>query len=263
MRAKIPWILGAITVGVALSAAISCSKTGTQPQGNTYASIANLPDWSGAWVIPGRDFGEGEMHAHIPTDPLAPALTGEYAAMRLAFNVRQQTGKDPENTRPARANSEQCVPNGMPMVMRPPVAIEFLFTPGRVTILTEDGPSIRRIYTDGRPHSDDPDVTYTGESIGHWEEDTLVVDTKAISDKAQFMGGVNTSGHAHVVERIHLKDAKHLQIDTVVEDSVALTKPWRYSRTYERYPPVFVDYECTGNNRDAADEPDLTPPNAR
>src|SRR5580658_4039402 len=80
-----------------------------------------------------------------------------------------------------------------------PSRLNFSLPPGRVTILTEDGPSIRRIYTDGRPHSDDPDVTYTGESIGHWEEDTLVVDTKAISDKAQFMGGVNTSGHAHVV----------------------------------------------------------------
>jgi hypothetical protein len=261
MRAKVTCILRGIPMGAALAATMWCAKTWSEARGDTYTSIAKLPDWSGAWVIPGRDFGEGEMRAHIPSDPLAPALTGKYEAMRLAFNARQQTGKDPPNVKPARANSEQCVPNGMPMVMRPPTAIEFLFTPGRVTILTEDGPSIRRIYTDGRPHSKDPEVTYTGESIGHWEADTLVVDTSAISAKAQFMGGVNTSGHAHVVERIHLKDAKHLQIDTVVEDSLALKKPWRYSRTYERYPPAFFEYECAGNNRDAADEPDLTPPN--
>jgi hypothetical protein len=261
MRAMIKCMLVALALGVALADITSCAKAGTEPRGNTYLSIAKLPDWAGAWVIPGREFVQGEIQFSTPGDPRAPALTGQYASMLLAFNTRQRTGRDPEDAKPARANSELCIPNGMPMVMRPPIAIEFLLTPGRVTVLTEDGPSIRRIYTDGRPHGTDPDVTYSGESIGHWEKDTLVVDTRAISAKAQFMGGVNTSGQAHVIEQIHLKDATHLQIDTVVEDPVALTQPWRYSRTYQRYPPTFTDYECAGNNRDASGEPDLAPPN--
>jgi hypothetical protein len=57
-------------------------------------------------------------------------------------------------------------------------AMEILFTPGRVTMLGEsDGNRLRRIYTDGRPHPYVPDPTFHGHSIGHWEDDTLVVDT--------------------------------------------------------------------------------------
>jgi hypothetical protein len=64
-------------------------------------------------------------------------------------------------------------------------AMEILFTPGRVTMLGEsDGNRLRRIYTDGRPHPDTPDPTFHGHSIGHWEGDTLVVDTVDILPQA-------------------------------------------------------------------------------
>jgi hypothetical protein len=246
--------------GVALPALTSCANARSDRPADTYASISKLPDWSGAWVIPVNEFGDGQMHEEDPKDPRAPAFIGPYATALVAWHVRQMTGKDPENVPPARSNSERCLPIGMPGLMRPPIAIEFLFTPGRVTVLTEDAPAIRRIYTDGRSHSRDPQLTYAGESIGHWDGDTLVIDTTAISSKAQFLDGVNTSGRAHVIERIHLQDAKHLRIDTVVEDPVALAEPWHYSRTYDRYPPAFVEYDCSGNNRDATPDPDLTPP---
>ena len=60
-------------------------------------------------------------------------------------------------------------------------AMEILFTPGRITMLGEgDGNRMRRIYTDGRRHPEDPDLTIHGHSIGHWEGDTLVVDTVGI-----------------------------------------------------------------------------------
>jgi hypothetical protein len=103
-------------------------------------------------------------------------------------------------------------------------------------------------------------MTYSGESIGHWEGDTLVVHTTAISPKAQLMGGIKTSGKAEVTERIHLKDKSHLQIETVVEDPIALKAPWRYSRIYEHSDLGFFELVCD-NNRDVDDgEPNLTPP---
>lgn len=148
----------------------------------------------------------------------------------------------------------------MPNVMRFAFGVEFLFTPGRVTMLLEQGPTIRRIFTDGRGHSSDPDLTYAGESIGHWEGDTLVVDTTGITGKAALTSGVRSSGHAHIIERIHLLDRTHLRIDTVVEDPLMLQTPWRYSRTYERSDGSWFERYCE-NNRDGNDsEPDLTPP---
>ena len=70
-----------------------------------------------------------------------------------------------------------CVPNGMPAIMTQPYPLEILFTPGKVTILIEAYAQWRQIFTDGRQHPEDPDLTFNGHSTGHWEGDTLVVDT--------------------------------------------------------------------------------------
>ena len=249
-------ITGSVFLGIASAAAQKPSG----PQGDNYVSIAKLPDWSGAWVIPFDAFRNELQRHRNPDSPDAPLLTADYAAMRDTMRARQRSGQDQTNAKPVRQNAESCLPSGMPNLMRYSFAIEFLFTPGRVTLLAENESAIRRIYTDGRAHANDPDVTYTGESIGHWETDTLVVHTTAISPKAELMGGIKTSGKAQVTERIQLKDQKHLQIDTVVEDPIALKAPWRYSRIYERSDPSFFERVCD-NNRDADDgEPDLTPP---
>jgi hypothetical protein len=150
----------------------------------------------------------------------------------------------------------------MPNVMRYAFAFEFLYTPGRVTIILEnDDTSVRRIYTDGRGHSDDPDPSYNGESIGRWEGATLVVHTTAISANAELIAGVPTSGRATVTERIHLVERDRLQIDTVVEDQLALLEPWKITRVYTRTAPVFFERVCQDNNREGSgDAPDLTPP---
>ena len=90
---------------------------------------------------------------------------------------------------------------------------------------------------------------------------TVAVDTTGISAKAQLLAAIHTSGRAHVVERIHLRDTGHLQIDTVVEDPVVLRSPWRYTRVYERINSEFAEYVCLDNDRDRhGGEPDLTPP---
>jgi len=249
-------VVSCLFFGVALAA----GQKPLGPQGDNYASIAKLPDWSGVWVIPFAAFRDELTRHRNPNSPDAPLLTTDYAAMRDTYRDRQRTGKDPDNGKPIRQNAESCMPTGMPNLMRYAFGIEFLFSPGRVTLLAETDSAIRRIYTDGRGHTDDPDLTYTGESIGHWEADTLVVHTTAISPKAELMGAIKTSGKAQITERIHLKDKNHLQIETVVEDPTALKAPWRYSRVYERSDSGFFEHVCD-NNRDVDDgEPDLTLP---
>ena len=229
---------------------------------------AALPDWSGAWILPFEAFGQENVRSRIVGDPIAPKFTPPYLALMLETRRgligRPDTPKEAESsTGPRRRlNSENCLPTGMPNLMRYAFAFEFLFTPGRVTIVLEhDDTSVRRIYTDGRGHTDDSDPSYNGESIGHWDGQTLVVDTVGISSKAELIAGVHTSGRARVTERIRLVDKDHLQIDTVVDDPVALREPWKITRVYTRTAPTFFERICQDNNREGrGDMPDLTPP---
>jgi hypothetical protein len=118
-------------------------------------------------------------------------------------------------------------------------ALEFLYTPGRVTILGEsDGNRLRRVYTDGRPHPEEPDPTFHGHSIGHWEGDTLVVDTVGVMPQSYVAiseaVGVPNNGDLHVIERIHLAGNDYLHDDLEIIAPKILTKPWKTTRVFTR-----------------------------
>jgi hypothetical protein len=93
-------------------------------------------------------------------------LTAEYAAKRKA-----RLDAAPEDNQ-----SANCLPPGMPGIMGQPYPMEFLLTPGQVTILIEAYQQVRHIYTDGRklPPQGEPQPWWYGYSVGHWEGDTLV-----------------------------------------------------------------------------------------
>jgi len=118
-------------------------------------------------------------------------------------------------------------------------AMEILFTPGRVTMLGEsDGNRLRRIYTDGRGHPDEPEPSFHGHSVGHWEGDTLVVDTVHIIPQAPLAvseaAGVPNNGDMRVVERIHLADKDILHVDLEIFAPKILTRPWKTTRIFFR-----------------------------
>ena len=118
-------------------------------------------------------------------------------------------------------------------------AMEILFTPGRVTMLGEsDGNRMRRIYTDGRSHPEVSDPTFHGHSIGHWEGDTLVVDTVDIVPQAPLAvseaAGLPNNGDMHVIERIHLADKDILHDDLEIIAPKIFTKPWKTTRIFFR-----------------------------
>lgn len=244
-----------VALTIRLSAcAIACALTGvmlsatpqTAARASTSSTSSKLPDWSGVWVIPFEAFAEESQRARQPGSTTGPQFRLEQPP---TLNATRQ------------ASGPGCgAPGGMPNVMRFAFGVEFLFTPQRVTMLLEQGPTIRRIFTDGRKHSSDPDLSYAGESIGHWEGQTLVVDTVGITPKALLAPGFNSSGQMHIVERIGLTDRTHLRIDTVVEDPIVLRAPWRYSRIYERSDGSWFERYCDSNRDGNDSEPDLTPP---
>src|SRR5207244_3284821 len=102
-------------------------------------------------------------------------------------------------------------------------------SPKFVVMLTETYHSFKLIPTDGRPHRDDVAPSYRGDSVGHWEGDTLVVDTTNFSDNNWILDHGNVSFHSdalHLVERYRLLDANTLDIDAWMEDPKMLTQPW-------------------------------------
>src|ERR1700694_1889835 len=175
------------------------------PAAKDWADLAKLPDWSGVWNPKITDQDRQPKTNMPPWNPKAAALVAHQLA-------EEKAGRPP----PIFVN---CLPEAMPAWMLVTHnAREILFTPGRVTLLGEsDGNRLRRIYTDGRSHPDDPDPTFHGHSIGHWEGQTLVVDTVGVLPETYIATseavGLPNNGEMHIVERIHLAEPDILRDD--------------------------------------------------
>lgn len=150
------------------------------------------------------------------------------------------------------------LPHGFPRVLNLPDVYEFVVRPEQVWIIGENGPNILRIYTDGRKHPAAEDLwpTFTGDSIGHWEADTLVVDTisaKGAMDNDVIVDrtGLVLSEAMHVITRMRKIDDSTIEAQIVIEDPKALKAPWRVTKRYRRQAAGtrVYDYSCAENNR--------------
>ena len=212
--------------GLALAALVtlqaSAQQKGASLPGATYDSIKSLPDWSGWWGLEGPLLPE--MQRSQP--PLKPELM---AAMQKALAGTAGGFKD-----------LYCRPSEFTGYSGGFVeSVEFLFTPGRVTLTNESG-LIRRIYTDGRALPKDADPTSTGISVGHWEGQTLVVETIGIDPKALYpqlgVASVPVGRKARVLERITMRDHDTLQFDVTTTAPDIFTAPDKRTRLYSHVP---------------------------
>lgn len=207
------------TVGTGVSAGAAEPETNPAPQPGDWAALAKLPDWSGVWT-PSMSDQNVRMKATPP--PWKPAAAAQIAKLEAA----EEAG-DPKGL------FVNCLPESMPSWMLiSHNAVEILFTPGRVTLLGEsDGNRLRRIYTDGRGHPADPDPTFHGHSIGHWEGQTLVVDTVGVLPETYIASseaiGLPNNGDMHIVEHIHLVGPDTLHDDVEITAPHVLTRTWK------------------------------------
>jgi len=242
-------VVATLCAGVAVAAA-PVAKPDKSPQGESWASIAKLPDWSGTWAITVHDHEFASVETRENDGGLVP-FTPKYLALRA--NMRLQT--EPENL-------AQCLPAGVPGVMLHRIAMEWLFTPGRVTMITENG-EIRRIHTDGREHQSLEllEDSFEGDSIGHWEGQTLVVDTIGFP-KGDLLknGSMRPTINTHYVERFHQIDKDHIQIDSELSDPEIYTRPYKATRTLERIDYDLPEPQCRQTSRGSGDDANLTPP---
>jgi hypothetical protein len=197
------------------------------PTPKDWAAVAALPDWSGVWVPDVEDQSRKEK-----TNP--PPWNAKAAQEAAALKAAEKAGEP-------KGLFVDCLPNGLPALMLiPHNPLEFVFSPGRVLVLGEsDGNRLRRIYTDGRGHPADPDPTFYGHAIGHWEGDTLVIDTVAVLPETYLAVsesvGVANNGDLHVVERLHLTAPDTLTDDLTIIAPHDLTAPWKTSRIFYRH----------------------------
>jgi hypothetical protein len=196
------------------------------PTAQDWADLAKLPDWSGVWNPKISD-----QDAQVKTNP---PPWNEAAARKVEQMFAEEKAGRP------RLIFANCLPEAHPSWMLVTHnAMEILFTPGRVTLLGEsDGNRIRRIYTDGRSHPEVSDPTFHGHSIGHWEGDTLVVDTVDILPEVPLAVseavGLPNNGDMHVIERIHLADKDILHDELEIIAPKILTRPWKTTRIFFR-----------------------------
>jgi hypothetical protein len=231
----------AVSVGIgSLIHAQSITKT---PTAADWSALAKLPDFSGVWEAGGgggRGAGRGRGAA-----PAGPQFTAAAEAKRKELASR---GLEDSQT----AN---CLPPGMPGIMGQPYPMEFLLTPGKVTIVIEAYQQVRHIYTDGRPLPKDPDPKFHGTSIGRWEGDTLVVESVGFSPLTELARNVPHSGKMRIVERFRLTDPDTMTIETTIADPDVLVAPYTSGRTLRRHRDwTIAEYICEENNRNFLDQ---------
>lgn len=196
------------------------------------------PDLSGLWRPIGgyvaniaKDLKPGE----VPFQPWAETL----------FKYRQETHSKDDPT-------GFCVPGGVPRSDLVGYPFKILQLPGMFVILYEAVHSFRQVFTDGRELPKDPNPTWMGYSVGHWDSDTLVVESAGFNDKGWLdNGGKPATDALRVTERFRRKDFGNAEIRITIDDPKAYTKPWTMTLPLGFVPDSeLLEYVCNENNKD-------------
>ena len=218
-----------------------------------------LPDWSGAWSMQGgtifdRATQTGQGGSVTPGVREHPPYNAQWEAIYSKNVAARDKSLLPDTI-------TNCgVPAGFPRQFNLPDPYEFVVRPEETWILTENGPNVMRIYTDGRQHLPDQWETYTGDSVGHWEADTLVFTTIGLKgardgDVILDRTGLVLSDASHATTRIRKSDPQTIDVQMTIEDPKALTKPWVVSKQFRKMAigTRLYDYGCAENNRNPVD----------
>jgi hypothetical protein len=191
-------------------------------------------DLTGTWFV---DLSEG--FANFMFGPPYPEFIGQAKADFEEGQRMRAAGQ------PYRDAIGQCFPAGIPMIMTRVWPIAMVQLPTVIYMVSNFNNSFRQIYLDGREYSN-PDLiiyTYNGESIGHWEDDELVVNTRYIETYNHFIDtGIPISDDYRVQERMRLlEDGEVLQIEYIMTDPNNWVGEWRNTKQWLR-----VDYTDIG-----------------
>jgi hypothetical protein len=263
-RAK-PGIARVVLTAVAIAGVLCVMPTHADEKGDgslpgmTYESIARLPDFGGWWYLDLDPNNVGKSLG-VVFAAYTPLLKPEIAARVKQLGALSEPDAQQE-VRPGYCS---------PMVFTGfnggfEDSIEFLFTPGRVTITSELG-LLRRVFLND-PLPTDVEDSAMGTSVGHWEGSTLVIETTGLDRNGFLMNGVKIGADARIVERVSLKDEDTLAIARRVVAPAVLTAPSEMTLVFRRdLDHVFHEAShCAQDDRSIDPESgrqrfDLTPP---
>jgi hypothetical protein len=223
MRAASWWLAGLLLAAGPLCAGPALAQEPAQQARD--AKFVQLPYWPGYWV------GENAAETPISGIALRNADAGPPTSDSLAVWGNNAPWNEEGRRRIAEIQRTQggrkALGWGYPLMMNSATPVQFLITPEEVLIINAYDEA-RHIYTDGRDHPplDELWPTVTGNSIGHWEGEALVIDTIMVTNPNEFFQGAPPlSEQARYSERIWL-DGDRLRIDFTIEDPVTLSRPW-------------------------------------
>jgi len=243
-------LIGTVALAAGLVAVVVDAKAFDQ---------AKYPDWTGAWRrIPVA--GVTGQPGYDQTKRLGPAqqapLTPEAEAVLKASMEDQAKGGQ------GNYPTYVCISPGMPRVMTPYGAMDFVITPDTTHIFIEHVHDSRRIFTDGRDWPKDIPPTLQGHSIGKWIDtdgdgrfDTLEVETRGLHGPRAFDASgmpLFSDPDSRVLERISIDKANpNVMLNEMTTIDKALTRPWRVIKKYGRNPkeePEWAEENCAEGN---------------
>jgi hypothetical protein len=196
------------------------------------------PDLSGLWRNPNGKYLDNIAAdgIEVPFQPWAAAL---YKERQENFSKDRPSGR--------------CLPHGIPDAMLVPATpFKVVQTPGVSLILYENQGHYRQVFTDGRGFPKEMESTWLGYSIGKWEGDTFVVETRGLNDQTYLDDGGHPHSEAyHAVERFRRRDFGHMDIQFTIDDAKAYTRPWNVTIHFELFPDNEIMESVCENERDA------------
>ena len=221
--------------------------------GEAYDSQLPGVNITGTWVRYGGFSRRGVDPRYAAPPPGRMVLRAQYAKVYDAKTKEEEAAA--ARGEPVADPGVDCLPYGMPEMMSAIYPLEILQTPGQVTIIAEAFSQVRRIFL-GAPQFKIGDFPpgYYGHSVGHWEGDTLVVDTIGIKPSVLGHDEMPHSDQLRITERIRLVAPDILHDQITVQDPVTLVKPWTFTFAYRRYPHYQMQEYVCENNHEYIDE---------
>ena len=203
------------------------------------------PDLNGIWQVLGA--AAWNLEAHNAQDGIPAGLSvvegGEIPYQPWAEQQQQSNYADRLTDDPVR----KCYLPGVPRITYMPWPFRIFQTPEHVVLTYEYAHAVRIVYTDGSPHPL-PNDFWMGDSRGHWEGDTLIVDTTHFNGRTWLDAAGNFHSNAlHVVERYTPITPNHIDYQVTMEDEQVFTRPWSMRMPlYRRMEPglQLLDYDC-------------------
>ncbi|MBV8842628.1 MAG: hypothetical protein JO307_07435 [Bryobacterales bacterium] len=206
------------------------------PQRTPYGKI----DLSGFWMPENPtkyllNLAADMKESEIPLKPWARDLYNQ----RIANNGKDHPGVS-------------CLPSGIPEKDNIPDGLKLVQTEDLTLLLHESRTIYRQIFTDGRPLPKNPQPTWMGYSIGHWEGDTFVVETIGQNGKTWLdMKGLPGTESLHITEHFTRPRIGHMDVDVTIDDPEAYTKSWKVNMPWRLLPDAeLIESICEENNRD-------------